>query len=85
MNLGNVFIGYPPVGLLLKTQIERLSQNFNWFKGQNLTFHIGSDLSWKGNEESYKNNNLGKYWMENIIQAKMVGLHFPAMSKVGIN
>jgi hypothetical protein len=82
MNLGNVFVGYPPIGLLLMTQMKNLSQNFTWFKNEKVTFHLGSDLAWKSAGETYKNNNLSKYWLENINQAKMVGLHFPAMDKL---
>jgi len=82
LNLGNVFIGYPPVGLLLKTRIEHLSQNFTWFKEEKLTFHVGDDRAWKGCGESYQNNNLGKYWLENVNQAKKVDLFFPAMLKL---
>lgn len=82
LNLGNVYIGYPPVGLLLMTRIKKLSQKFTWFKDEKLTFHIGSDRAWKSSGESYQNNNLGRYWMENVNQAKMVGLHFTAMSKL---
>ena len=43
LKLGNVFLGYPPVGKVLKTQIEVNSKNFTWIKDEKLTFHLGSD------------------------------------------
>ena len=63
LNLGNVYIGYPPVGTLLKMQIEANSKNPMWIKDEKLTFHIGSDKSWKSG---------GVYWEENVNQANRV-------------
>ena len=59
--LGNVYIGYPPVGMVLKTQIEKNSKNFAWFKDIAVTYHLGSDTPWK-NEKSF-------YYRENFKQA----------------
>lgn len=60
LNLSNVYIGYPPVGQVLKTQVEINSKNFLWIKDEKITFHIGSDLAWK---------NGGPYVKENWNQA----------------
>jgi hypothetical protein len=46
LDLGDVYVGYPPVGQVLKTQIEVNSRNFMWFKEERWTFHIGNDLPW---------------------------------------
>ena len=56
LELGNVFLGFPPVDQVLKTQIEKHSKNFVWIKDRVLTFHIGLDRSWKG-ESSYRSEN----------------------------
>jgi len=60
LNFGNVYIGYPPVGQVLKTQLEINSKNFLWVKDEKITFHIGSDIAW---------NNGGAYLKENWNQA----------------
>lgn len=83
MNLGNVFIGAPPIGSVLLNQVKKTSNNFRWINReyqienilngdenfeQLLTFHIGSDKNWQ------QENN--PYWSENIKQAKRIGYHF---------
>jgi hypothetical protein len=77
MNLGNVFIGVPPIGTVLLNEIKKASNNFRWINRKDrvenrrngnktfeqlLTFHIGSDRNWQ-----QKNN---PYWAENIIQTR---------------
>ena len=62
LNLGNVYIGFPPVGMVLKTQIEMNSTNFYWVKDQTLTFHLGQDKPWA--------NTNSLYFQENYRQAK---------------
>ncbi|MEO0535474.1 MAG: hypothetical protein AAF215_16580 [Cyanobacteria bacterium P01_A01_bin.123] len=57
LSLGNVYIGYPPVGQVLKTQIEINSRNFVWIKDERLTFHIGSDEVWRNSETPYYKEN----------------------------
>lgn len=59
--LNHVFIGFPPVGAVLKTQIEKNSRDFEWLKYERVTFHLGSDRVWKQNKSSY--------WIENEHQA----------------
>ena len=74
MNLGNVFIGAPPIGAVLLNEVKKTSNNFRWINReyknfeQLLTFHIGSDKNWE-----QKNN---PYWAENIKQAKRIGYRF---------
>ncbi|GAB4534210.1 MAG: hypothetical protein Tsb0014_20240 [Pleurocapsa sp.] len=61
LNLNNVYIGFPPVGQVLKHQIEINSQNFIWLKNQILTFHLGQEQGW---------NRGGIYQEENRNQAQ---------------
>lgn len=53
INLKNVFIGYPPVGKVLRSQIEMNSKNFNMQLYSRVTFHLGNDLIWKDKENPY--------------------------------
>jgi len=48
LDLGNVYIGYPPVGQVLKTQIEKRCDSFFWEKEAKATFHLGDDRAWRG-------------------------------------
>jgi hypothetical protein len=57
LNLGNVYIGYPPIGQVLKTQIELNCRKFTWIRDGQLTFHLGDDLAWRG-EGPYHEVNL---------------------------
>jgi hypothetical protein len=57
LKLSNVFIGFPPVGQVLKTQIELNSKRFLWVKGQRLTFHLGSDKQWQAIKGEYPTEN----------------------------
>lgn len=61
MELNNVFVGFPPIGQVLKCQIERHSSSFRWVKNRVLTFHIGSDSTWTGRDI---------YRTQNFLQAK---------------
>lgn len=70
LDFGKVYIGYPPVGQVLKTQIEVNSKKFMWIKDERLTFHLGSDRAWR---------NGGSYSRENMIQAK--GLYINCFNK----
>lgn len=66
LNLGNVFIGYPPVGTVLREQIKANSNNFCELDGTvNLTFHLGTDVSWS----SYTKTN-NEYRLKNKLFAK---------------
>ena len=62
LDLGNVYTGFPPVGQVLKTQVEKNSNNFAWFKDRIITYHIGNDKPWE--------NISYPYYLENYNQAK---------------
>ena len=53
LNLGNVYVGFPPIGQVLKTQIERCAGNFIWIKEGRFTFHLGSDEAWTRDKSGY--------------------------------
>ncbi len=57
LNLGNVYVGFPPIGKVLKTQIEMHSRNFLRIKCEKLTFHVGKDQPWKKNTSPYGAEN----------------------------
>lgn len=63
LTLGNVFIGYPPVGSVLCTQIKRNSKKYKELTSHcKMTFHLGSDVSWAkkvNNNGQYKHINFG--------------------------
>lgn len=71
LKLGNVYIGFPPVGQVLKTQIESNAQKFVWITEETLTFHIGRDNAWKHSQSPYR--------QENMTQAE--GLYIPCLGK----
>lgn len=56
LDLGNVFIGYPPIGQVLKSQIDLNSKNSAWLKDEILTFHIGNDQGWMDKDPYYLEN-----------------------------
>jgi hypothetical protein len=58
LNVGNVFVGYPPLGQVLKTQIDRHSQDPIWITDEKLTFHLGRDKRWNKNDDPYYVENL---------------------------
>lgn len=57
LRLGRIFVGYPPIGRVLRLQIEALSERFHWFLNERLTFHLGNDAVWKDNS-IYRQVNL---------------------------
>ncbi|NET09755.1 MAG: hypothetical protein F6K16_34655 [Symploca sp. SIO2B6] len=57
LNLSNVYVGFAPVGQVLKTQVESNSKRFLWVKDQNYTFHLGSDMYWKKAKGGYADEN----------------------------
>lgn len=59
----NVFIGYPPVGKVVKNQLQRKANKFaEVHSREKLTFHLGSDKSWNTKNEYFIANakNAGK-------------------------
>ena len=63
MEFGSVFVGAPPVGAVLLSQVRRNAKKFKWIKNERLTFHLGEDLAWMS--ESAK-----IYHIANKIEAK---------------
>lgn len=55
-----MFTGFPPWGDTLCTILEKIDPNFKLFKDLHLTFHIGSDCSWKTHEihQLHKQNSI---------------------------
>jgi hypothetical protein len=47
MKFGNVFVGAPPVGAVLLSQVRKNAKRFKWIKNERLTFHLGEDLAWQ--------------------------------------
>ena len=56
LDLGHTFVGFPPIGQVLKTQIERTATNFTWVKEGFYTFHLGEDRAWAGKSLYYREN-----------------------------
>ncbi|MEM6885841.1 MAG: hypothetical protein AAF571_12500 [Verrucomicrobiota bacterium] len=52
LDLRGCFIGFPPIGQVLKTQIEKHSRKPLWVKDEILTFHIGKTSYWKATGKS---------------------------------
>ena len=57
LDLGNVFVGFPPIGQVLRSQIEDHSSAFWWEKRERLTFHLGDDQVWRGRRGDYARAN----------------------------
>ncbi len=47
LNLGNVFLGAMPVGLVAMSQLRQHASRFRWIKNRRLTFHLGNDAVWQ--------------------------------------
>lgn len=62
LQLNHVFIGFPPVGKILRSQIQIHSRNFQMREYDRVTFHLGNDAAWK--------NKQHPYWLVNIHQAE---------------
>lgn len=45
--LGNIFVGYPPIGAIMLEWVRQISKNFVWLKEKGNTFHLGDDREWK--------------------------------------
>jgi hypothetical protein len=58
LRLGGIFTGYPPVGRVLRRQIEARAKRFDWFKQDRLTFHLGDDRIWLDEDSPYARVNL---------------------------
>lgn len=71
LSLGKVFLGYPPIGSVLKMNLERLSDRFYLFDNVYQTFHLGADTFWRRDSET---NN--EYYEANLRFASEVGFEF---------
>lgn len=50
MKFKKVFIGFPPVGAVLRTQVRKNATNFKEMRsGCRMTFHLGNDKAWEKN------------------------------------
>lgn len=58
INVGKVFLGYPPIGRVLRLQLESKAKRFEWYKDLNLTFHLGDDKIWNIPEHPFMVANL---------------------------
>jgi hypothetical protein len=58
IDVGKVFIGYPPIGRVLRLQLENKARRFEWYKDLNLTFHLGDDKVWNNPEHPFFRANL---------------------------
>lgn len=66
MMFKKVFVGYPPIGAVIKTQVKKNSKNFTELRSQcRMTFHLGNDKAW---EKS--NGNNGEYNRFNMDEGK---------------
>jgi len=72
INMGNIFLGYPPVANLLTIQTVSLAKPYRRFKSLelNATFHLGQDKSWK--ESTDKNLNYDKINFANAFDLRDV-------------
>lgn len=73
-DLGDVFLGYPPIGSVLKLNMERASSNFKIFREVYQTFHLGEDIAWRKDSSE----NMAHYHL-NITLAKEAGFDFKPM------
>lgn len=74
LQLGDVFLGYPPVGSVIKNSIEAVVGRFEVIRDKYITFHIGEDVSWR--QDSPVNE---AYYSLNISLAKEGGHDFKKM------
>ena len=60
--LGNVFIGAPHVGNVLRINLLCNADHFKRFKNLHLTFHLGNDQIWRsGKYDDYAERNLAEF------------------------
>ena len=70
INLGRMFVGFPPWGKSLRALLYRISKHSDEFDSwSNLTFHFGNERSWEAKTREnriFKATNLGlqREWMQ---------------------
>lgn len=78
IKLGNVFIGTPPIGTLIKREIQRSTKPFKSFPSNvRKTFHLGNDVSWLDHE--------CLFYKKNLKCARLLGYNFRMLRKSNIN
>jgi acyl-CoA hydrolase len=90
LDLGHVFIGVPPVGLVLMQQIARHSRRFDWIKTGRFTFHLGSDRAWRQAKPSpyaiaNKRAAEGRYRRQRLHLPLMIRLWRRVRQAIGLN
>lgn len=58
INLGELFIGYPPWGFTLVSILRKLDPTFKIYKNLFLTYHLGKDKQWKQNNNELHIKNI---------------------------
>jgi hypothetical protein len=59
MSFKRVFVGYPPVGSLIKCQVKNNSKHFHELRSQcRMTFHLGNDKAWEKSRGEYNRINM---------------------------
>jgi hypothetical protein len=58
IDVGKVFLGYPPIGRVFRLQLQSKAKRFEWYKDLNLTFHLGDDKVWNNPEHPFFRANL---------------------------
>lgn len=58
LTLSNVFVGFPPVGTVMKNQLKRHCSGFREVHSkERMTFHLGADKAWSKKTEYHEANN----------------------------
>ena len=60
--LGDIFIGAPHVGKVLKVNLLCNAESYKRFKNLHLTFHLGADQGWRSDKyDDYAKQNLAEF------------------------
>eukprot|EP00656_Telonema_subtile_P012885 TRINITY_DN16527_c0_g1_i1.p1 TRINITY_DN16527_c0_g1~~TRINITY_DN16527_c0_g1_i1.p1 ORF type:complete len:307 (+),score=32.20 TRINITY_DN16527_c0_g1_i1:93-1013(+) len=54
LNLGLVFLGFPPVGAVLSGELNRVAHRYKEFKEEHVTFHLGYATDWQRNVKGHQ-------------------------------
>lgn len=58
IDLGQLFIGYPPWGTILVNILNKLDKTFKIYKHLFVTYHLGKDKAWKDNNNLLYQKNI---------------------------
>lgn len=61
INMNLMFTGYPPWGFALYNRMKKINNKTSVYKNKYLTFHIGSDRSWRK-----KNSQMNQLFLKNM-------------------